>query len=579
MSGSETRKQSSVWRLVAPIRGRLIAACGVQALASVAGLVPFIAVVEITRALWVAEDPGAALTWAGIAAGALALRLICIMLAATLTHFADADLQLDLRRQMAARLSKAPLSWFTKTNSGALKKGVQDDFTAFHDIVGHAFTMIVGAACVPIGVLIYLAYVDWRLPLAALVPVAIGGGLMASQMRGQGEKMKEYDAAMARVNAAAVEYVSGIGVIKTFSGTGRAFDRFLERGNAFFDDFWNWVKEVLTVSALMELTLSPPAAITFASGLALLLSSQGIFAPIEGFALVALAPLLTQPFMALAFAQHNFQQAAQAGDRLSALLDTPVLPQPDNETELAGYGVVFENVTASYDGHRDVLRDINLVLEPGTTTALVGPSGSGKSTIARLLPRFLDPKSGTVSIGGVPVTMLPAEQLYRSLGFVFQDVRLLRGSIRDNLAIGAPNADFAEITAATRLAHIHDRIAALPRGYDSEIGKDAILSGGEAQRLTIARALLADPPILVLDEALAFADAETAAALRTALAQWSGNRTLLVVAHDLTSITHADQICVLEEGRIVACGSHSELLATEGLYARLWAATEREEAA
>lgn len=579
MSASEPRPRSPIWRLIAPIRGKLIAACTVQAIASVAGLVPFIAVVEIASALLVADDPAAARLWAWIAAGALAVRLICIMTASTLTHFADADLQLGLRRQMAARLSQAPLAWFTKTNSGALKKGVQDDFTAFHDIVGHAFTMVVGAACVPIGVLVYLGLLDWRLPLAALVPVAVGGALMASQMRGQGDKMKEYDAAMERVNAAAVEYVNGIGVIKTFSGTGRAFGRFLERGNAFFDDFWNWVKEVVTVTALMELTLSPPAAITFAAGLALLLAGQGIIAPIEGFALVALAPLLTQPFLALAFAQHNFQQAAQAGARLAALLDTPVLPRPDQAREPDGYRVVFDAVTASYDDARDVLHDIDLVLEPGTTTALVGPSGSGKSTIARLLPRFLDPKSGAVRIGGVPITELSSDRLYSSLGFVFQDVRLLRASIRDNLSLGAPDADMAALQAAARMAHIHDRIVALPRGYDSEIGKDAILSGGEAQRLTIARALLANPPILILDEALAFADAETAAALRAALAEWSGQRTLLIVAHDLTSITHADQICVLRDGRITARGTHAELLAQDGLYAELWAATEREEAA
>ncbi|MEM8699151.1 MAG: ABC transporter ATP-binding protein [Pseudomonadota bacterium] len=576
---AERKKPSPISRLVAPVKSKLLLACALQVVASIAGLVPFIAVAEIARALVVAEDPDLALTIAWLAALALAVRLATILGAGVLTHLADGDLQLILRRRIAARIARAPLSWFSQTNSGALKKAVQDDFTAFHDIVGHAFTMLVGAACVPVGALLYLAYVDLWLVPAALVPVVIGGGIMASQIRGQAAKMETYEAAMASVNAAAVEYVNGIGVIKTFSGTGRAFSRFIERGNAFFDYFWNWVKNVLTQSALMELVLSPPASITFAAGFALLLSVTGLIQPIDGFALVAIAPLITAPFMSLAFAQHNFQQAAKAGERLSDLLDTPVLAAPANPRAPQGHRVVFDAACASYDGKRDVLQGIDLVLEPGTTTALVGPSGSGKSTLARLLPRFLDPSSGTVSIGGVPLTDMDPAQLYQILGFVFQDVHLLRKTVRENIALGAPDADQAAIENAARLARIEARIRSLPQGYDTTLGEGVVLSGGEAQRLTIARALLTEPPVLVLDEALAFADAETGAALRDALAKWSGARTLLIVAHDLTSIAHADQICVMEDGRIVARGTHAELLAQGGLYAELWHATERESAA
>ncbi|MEM7060477.1 MAG: ABC transporter ATP-binding protein [Pseudomonadota bacterium] len=577
MSGAKPR--SAISRLIAPVKFRIIAACALQVVASIAGLVPFIAVAEIARALAVDNDPDRAVTIAWLAALALAIRLASILSVGVLTHLTDGDLQLLLRRRIAGRIAQAPLSWFSKTNSGTLKKAVQDDFTSFHDIVGHAFTMLVGAACVPIGALLYLAYVDLWLVPAALVPVAIGGSILASQMKGQGEKMDAYEEAMASVNAAAVEYVNGIAVIKTFSGTGRAFSRFIERGNAFFDYFWNWVKNVLTQSALMELVLSPPSSITFAAGFALLFSATGMIQPIDGFALVAIAPLITAPFMSLAFAQHNFQQAAKAAERLSGMLDTPVLTKPDAPREPEGHRVVFDGVSATYDSQNNVLHDIDLVLQPGTTTALVGPSGSGKSTLARLLPRFLDPNAGKVEIGGVPITEMAPERLYQMLGFVFQDVRLLRKTVRENIALGAPEADQAAIEAAARTARIHDRIAALSDGYDTVLGEGVVLSGGESQRLTIARALLADPPIMVLDEALAFADAETGAALREALAKWTGKRTLLIVAHDLTSIAHADQICVLEAGLIVARGSHSELLAAKGLYADLWQATERETAA
>ncbi|MEM6932870.1 MAG: ABC transporter ATP-binding protein [Pseudomonadota bacterium] len=576
---ADAKPRSAILRLVAPVRGRIALACALQMVASIAGLVPFIAVAEMARALAVDDEPDRAMTIAWFAAAALAVRLASILGVGVLTHLTDGDLQLLLRRRIASRIAQAPLSWFSKINSGALKKTVQDDFTAFHDIVGHAFTMLVGAACVPIGALLYLAYVDLLLVPAALVPVVIGGGIMASQMKGQGEKMEAYEAAMASVNAAAVEYVNGIAVIKTFSGTGRAFSRFIEHGNAFFDYFWNWVKNVLTLSAFMELILSPPASITIAAGFALLLSATGMIQPIDGFALVAIAPLLTAPFMSLAFAQHNFQQAAKAAERLSRMLDTPILAKPVVPREPDGHAVIYDQVRVTYDGINDVLHNIDLLLEPGTTTALVGPSGSGKSTLARLLPRFLDPSAGTVSIGGVPVNEIVPERLYQLLGFVFQDVRLLRKTVRENIALGMADTDDAAIEAAARLARIHDRIMSLPDGYDTMLGEGIVLSGGEMQRLTIARALLAEAPILVLDEALAFADAETGAALRDALANWTGHRTLLIVAHDLTSIAHADQICVLEAGRVVARGTHSTLLSEDGLYADLWRATEREAAA
>lgn len=229
----------------------------------------------------------------------------------------------------------------------------------------------------------------------------------------------------------------------------------------------------------------------------------------------------------------------------------------------------------SYDGRNQVLTDITTRLEPGTVTALVGPSGAGKSTLAGLVPRFWDATTGAVSVGGVDVRDLASDDLYGRVAFVFQDPGLLRASVRDNIRLGHPDADDDAVVAAARAAQIHERIVALPRGYDSVVGVDARLSGGEAQRVAIARAIMADRPILVLDEATAFADPESEAAIQDALSHLAAGRTLMVIAHRLSTVAGADHIVVLVGGRVAERGRHQELLALGGEYARLWAAHER----
>ncbi len=236
--------------------------------------------------------------------------------------------------------------------------------------------------------------------------------------------------------------------------------------------------------------------------------------------------------------------------------------------------MVFEDVSFSYDGQTEAVRNIDLALEPGTVTALVGASGSGKSTLGRLLPRFWDPTAGRITIGGVSVDEINSDDLYQLVGLVFQDVQLLRASIRENIALSKPDAPMEQIEQAARAAQIHDRIVALDRGYDAVVGEDAQLSGGEAQRVSIARAILADTPILVLDEATAFADPEAEATIQDALSELIVGRTLLVIAHRLRTIVGADQICVLENGQIVQRGTHSQLIASDGNYKQLWEASE-----
>jgi ATP-binding cassette subfamily B protein len=232
--------------------------------------------------------------------------------------------------------------------------------------------------------------------------------------------------------------------------------------------------------------------------------------------------------------------------------------------------VELRDVRFAYDEDHEVLRGIDLVLEPGTVTAVVGPSGSGKSTLVQLLPRFFDPTHGSVTLGGVDLRELAGRDLYRKVSFVFQDVRLLRASVAENIALAVPKAELEDVVRAAKLANIHERILELPRGYDSVIGEDAGLSGGEAQRIAIARALLADAPVLVLDEATAFADPQTEQAVRQALATLGSDRTVLVIAHRLETIADADTVVMLESGQVVERGRPSELLAADGKFAAFW---------
>ena len=569
---------SPIGRLLAPVRGTLILACVLQAVSAAAGVVPFIAVAELGGVLLAPGPVDAGRAWviAGIGAGALVVRLVFLMAAGGLTHLADVDFQLDLRRRMARRLGRVPLGWFTERNAGQVKKALQDDVHALHHLVGHAYTNLVSAVVTPIVALAYLLWVDWRLTAVTAAPLVLGMLLLRSlQMRGYGQKMAAYNTALGAVNAASVEFVQGIAVVKTFGQARRAYGRFLEETQRFVGFFWQWVRDLLRLSAATEVVLSPLFSLVAVLAAGTWFVAEGWIAPADVLPFAVLGLAFTAPFLTLGYAQNEVMLAKQAAERVVALLDTPELAERPAGRMPETARVVYQSVRFSYDGRTDVLADIDLVLEPGTLTALVGPSGSGKSTVAKLLPRFWDPTEGRIILGGVPIVELPTTVLYRQIGFVFQDVQLLRASIRDNIALGRPDASTEDVVGAAKAAQIHDRIRALPRGYDSVAGEDARLSGGEAQRVSIARAILADAPILVLDEATAFADPESEAAIQDALSRLAAGRTLLVIAHRLHTIVNADQICVLDQGRIVERGRHPDVLAQGGLYSRMWTAAER----
>ncbi|QOV33348.1 ABC transporter ATP-binding protein [Streptomyces ferrugineus] len=571
-------KPPGLGELIAPIRGRLTAAILAQSAAAVCSMIPFIAVAELARALLApgGPDEGRAWTAAWTAVGALVARLVLYAAAGVLTHHADADLQLDLRRRLARHLGRVPLGWFTDNSSGEVKKAAADDISTLHHLVAHTALEVTAALVAPLTALVYLLTVDWRLALIALLPLLLGAFFLKQAMSGGEEVTARFFGSMGAVNAAVVELVHGIAVIKAYGRTSRAHRAYDDAADDFSVFFRDWIMSTTRASTSAALALSGPTALLVATAAGTLFVTQGWAGAVDLVPFVLLGPAITGSVMGLAQSGHAVQGGLQSARQIHALLAVPPLPEaPAPQAPGEDGKVELEGLSFSYNGATEVLSDIDLTLRPGTVTALVGASGSGKSTLARLVPRFWDTTAGTVRIGGTDVRDIAPGDLYRQVSFVFQDPHLLRTTVRDNIRLGQPDADDTAVETAARDAHIHDRITALPRGYDSVIGEDAVLSGGESQRLSVARALLADAPVLVLDEATSFADPESEAAVQQALSALAAGRTLLVIAHRLATVRDADRIVVLDGGRIVEQGTHTELLDLDGRYAHMWALQQK----
>lgn len=560
-------------QLLAPARRAMAKAQRIQWIASAATVVPFVGLVELGREL-LADGPvntTRVSTIVAVVVGALLVRTLASGTALTITHFADVDLQRSLRRRIVDTLGRLPLGWFNNTSSGEVRKAVQNDVGELHFLVAHSAVENAGALATPAFGLAYCFYLEWRLGLLALATLPTYIAILAWLGRDSRTQMERLDRGIERISATIVEFIAGVSVVKTFGEAGKAHKRFADAADEFNDSFANWMGPMVRVKAASSIFVETPLLLLANLAGGYWFVRSGWVDPIDVLGSTLVAVTIPAAVLTVGYSTHFRKQAQAAAGRLQRLLQTPTLPVARNPRVPEGNSVEFDAVGFSYDGQRTVLRDVSLTLTPGTITALVGPSGSGKSTLATLVPRFHDPGSGAVRVGGVDVREIAPAVLYRHVGFVLQDVQLLGISVADNIRLGRPDARHDDVVGAAKAAYIHDRIIALPNGYDSVVGDDAHFSGGEAQRVSIARALLADTPILVLDEATAFADPDSEAQIQAALSRLIVGRSVLVIAHRLGSIVGADNIVVLDDGRITEQGRHEELLDRGGQYARMWA--------
>ncbi|WP_445354149.1 ABC transporter ATP-binding protein [Microbulbifer sp. EKSA008] len=566
-------RKSNLRELMRPFRGLVWLGVALGACGALTSLIPFIGIVELAR-LFLAPDISdiaeAIIPVVFAIVAGLAMGWICTVIGLWLTHIADQRMQAELRRALVRKLGQVPLGWYSEHTSGAVRKAVQDDLDDLHHMVAHHQVELAAAFALPLAGLGYLFWLDWRLALLAVVTLPIYLVSYAWMMRGFGEKMQQLDKDFGRVSAAIVEFVHGIAVVKVFSQTGRAHRNYQQAVEDFSRRYTSWVTPLVRLEAVTSLALSVPVIMLVSlGGGAWLVVNTGI-QPIDVLATTLIAVMIPQTILTLSQGLTAQQKAKAAAARIDQLLEVAPLAVTSEPKEPKDAGLLFKQVSFAYTQDRPVLSDITLRCRPGSITALVGSSGAGKSTLAKLVPRFYDVTQGAVLLGDVDVRDIAPDNLYRHVGFVLQETQLLAGTVADNLRLGRPDASDQELEDAARSACIHEHILSFPQGYQAVIGKDAFFSGGEAQRLSIARTLLADAPVLILDEATAHADPESEAQIQQALSCLVRNRTVLVIVHKLHTITGVDQIAVLDGGRLVECGTHRQLLAEGKHYAELW---------
>ncbi|MBZ5793594.1 ABC transporter ATP-binding protein/permease [Burkholderia contaminans] len=555
--------------MLRPFAVPLAAAVVLQALAGVASLVPWLALGRVADA-WRATaqlDPTAR-GWlvAAVVAGVCWLGGQTVAL--HLTHRVDADLADRLRRRLADHLQRLPLGWFARAGSDRVARHVDQDVRALHQLVGHAPADVTQLVVVPCAALACLLYLNPVLLAFALVPLVAGASLFRWMRSARfAPAVAARNAALEQLMGDYAQLAQNPALVRQYPGAGIEAAALASTGR-FEQAFSAWVGRVGGPGACTQVLLGTPFLLAWVVFGAMWLTAGRLpVGELCAFALLIWA--VAAPVRALGHGADALREARAAAARLDALLAQPGLPEPvDGAAQVPrDASIELRGVSVDIDG-TPILRDIDATVAAGTTTAIVGPSGAGKSTLLMLLGRFMDPDRGAVRLGGVDLRLLAPDTRREQVAMVFQQAAALDMSIAANIALYRPDADRDAIRAAARAACLDERIDALPGGYDCVCGRDVRLSGGELQRLAIARALLSPAPLLLLDEPASALDPQTGRALRNALR--GDLRTRVIVSHDLDAIRQADQILVMDRGRIVERGTHSALLAARGLYARLW---------
>lgn len=547
----------------------------VLAIISVAsGLVPYFAVAEIVNLLISGEmDFSVYLQWGLIGLIAYFARSVFHGLSTRCSHEATFRVLSEMRRTIAEKLTRVPMGYLTATPSGRLKTTMVERIEQMEVPLAHIIPEMTANLLVPVALVVYLFVLDWRMALASLATIPLGMLCYMAQMK---EYPKKYAAVMQankHMNATTVEYVGGIEVIKAFNQSAASYEKFTD---AVRQNTWlmlEWMKSTQGYSALM-MTLWPAVLIAVLP-VGCLLYQNGSLSASDFITIAILSLGIIGPLVAAIFLTDDFSKIATITGEIAAVLEEPELDRPKAQKKLEGHDISLRDVHFAYKDVQ-VLNGVSLDIKAGMRTALVGPSGSGKSTIAKLIASYWDVSSGRITIGGIDVKTLPPEQVMDLIGYVSQDNFLFNVSVRENIRMGRPEATDEDVEAVAKAAGCHDFIMSLAHGYDTIVGgAGGHLSGGERQRVAIARAMMKNAPIVILDEATSYTDPENEAILQESIGRLTRGKTLIVIAHRLSTITEADQIAVVDDGRIVAVGKHAELVQCCPLYAQMWAAHTR----
>lgn len=573
----KSKKNSWTKSLFAYAKGeqkRLILSVLLSIFSVMLGLLPFYCMYEII-CLFVAgtATKAAVIKWCLLALGIYAGKIVTFSLSTGTSHSMAYHILEGLRLRLADRFLHAPLGNVQNRSIGEIKNMVVDKIENLEPPLAHMIPEGAGHIVLPVVSILALAVLDWRLALASLVTFPISFLCMGLTFQISGENFKKFDQSSNYMNSTIVEYIEGIEVIKAFGRAGVSYEKYAGAIHNFCTFVVKWLSSTF-VTMKLSFALFPSTLIGTLP-VALALANNGTISAPQAALAVMLSISMVGSLAKLEVFSENMRQVKCTVESLEEFLEMPELPEPEQRAELNGTDVVLQDVHFSYTGEQaeEVLHGINLALPAGSFTALVGPSGGGKSTVAKLIARFWDVTSGSITIGGVPIQEMPLSQLSELVSFVTQDNFLFRCSLLENIRLGNPNASDEAVKAAARAAQCEEFIQKLPQGYDTPAGEAGKrLSGGEKQRIAIARMMLKNAPIVILDEATAFTDPENENKIQQSIAALTKGKTLLVIAHRLSTIKDADHIVVLKNGAILAEGNQEELLAGCPLYYDMWQA-------
>ena len=510
------------------------------------------------------------------AVGSAVLAMLIYMGGLICSHLAAFHVQATMRSRLMRHIMSLPLGSMDEDGSGKVRKIINESSAATETYLAHQLPDKCVATATPIGLVVLLLVFDWRLGLLSLIPVVLGFAIMSTMMgANMKKKMEEYQNALEEMSSEAVEYVRGIPVVKTFGQSVFSFKRFRDSIKKYEKWTIAYTKDLripmMGLTTAINSVFAILIAATFWLGGVKSGSADGTFLLNLMFYII-ITPIITVTMTKMMYAGENVMIVEDALNRIDGLLEKKPLPQSVNTEKPQDASISFKNVSYRYDGASDdAIHNISLDIKSGEHIAFVGPSGGGKSTLAKLIARFADVNSGFIEIGGVNVKNIKASDLMNTVSFVFQDSKLLKMSIFDNVRMGNKNATREEVIEALHNAQCDDIIEKIPGGIDTVIGsKGTYLSGGETQRIAIARAMLKNAPILILDEATAFADPDNEAKVQAAFSKLSEGKTVIMIAHRLSSVTEVDRIYVLKNGQICQSGTHENLLSQDGLYAHMW---------